>query len=67
MDPAACYDCIFQSSIKLTAPLVDLIISQQLFGEVDRESTLSAKEEIRQLARLSATQQASDLVGARTA
>ena len=61
MNLAACSDCIFQSSTKLTATLVDLIVSQQLSGEVDQESTLSAKEEIRQLARLSVIQQASDL------
>ena len=40
---------------------MDLIVSEQLFGEVGQESTLSAKEEIRQLAHLSAIHQASDL------
>ena len=41
--------------------LVDLIVSQQLSGEVDLERTLSAKKEIKQLSRLIAIQQASDL------
>ena len=61
MNPATCSDRTYQFSIKLTTPLVDLIVSQQLSGEVDLENTLSAKKEIKELTRLSAIQQASDV------
>ena len=61
MNPAVCSDHIFQFSNKLTNSLVDLIVSQKISGEVDTESTLSAKREIKQLTRLSAIQQASAL------
>ena len=60
-NPTACADCFFQFSIKQTKMLVDLIVSQQLSGEVDLERTLSAKKEIKQLSCLIAIQQASDL------
>ena len=61
INPATCSDRFFQSSTRLTTPLVDLIVSQQLSGGPNLETTLSTKKEIRQLARLSAIQQASDL------
>ena len=61
INPTACADRFFQFSIKQTKMLVDLIVSQQLSGEVDLERTLSAKKEIKQLSRLIAIQQASDL------
>ena len=60
-NPTACADRFFQFSIKQTKIVVDLIVSQQLSGEVDLEHTLSAKKEIKQLSRLIAIQQASDL------
>ena len=41
--------------------MVDLIVSQQLSGEVDLESILSAKKEIRQLTSLFAILQPSEL------
>ena len=60
---ATCSDHIFQSSTRLTTPLVDLIVSQQLSRGSNLETMLSTKKEIRQLARLSAIQQASNLDG----
>ena len=40
-NPTACDDRFFQFSIKQTKMLVDLIVSQQLSGEVELERTLS--------------------------
>ena len=61
MNPAVCSDHIFQFSNKMTNSLVNLIVSQKISGEVDTESMLSAKREIKQVTRLSAIQQASAL------
>ena len=52
----ACADRFFQFSIKQTKMLLDLIVSQQLSGEVDLERTLFAKKEIPQLSHLIAIQ-----------
>ena len=51
----------FNFLVKLTSPLVDLIVQQQLTGEVKLGKILTVKKELRQLSRLSIICQAANL------
>ena len=43
LNPSSCYDDFFKLSVKLTSSLVDLIVQQQLTGEVELGKILTVK------------------------